>query len=180
MIGKEFLILETQRLLLQKLIGNDFNLLFELYSKEEIIKFTNWSEKNYNKYLSRFKDGFHIGKRPLEFFFIILKESGEKIGSCGFHNWFIEHNRAEIGYEIFQDKHKLQGYMTEAIEIIVKYGFDVMNLNRIEASIGKENIASQKTIAKFNFQFEGILRSHYLIDGVYSDSILQSLIKEKH
>lgn len=75
------------------------------------------------------------------------------IGWCGYHTWYIDHRRAEIGYAIRSDEYKAQGIMTEVMNAVLRYGFEVMNLHRIEAFIGRitcrpsswsRNSASQK------------------------------------
>jgi len=46
------------------------------------------------------------------------------IGWCGFHTWYTDHHRAEIGYGIYKDEFKKQGFMTEALEAVLEYGFE--------------------------------------------------------
>jgi len=82
------------------------------------------------------------------------------IGSCGFHNWIKNHERSEIGYEIHK-QYQNQGYMSEAIKKVINYGFQEMNLNRIEALIDPMNENSIRIVTKNGFKQEGILRGHY-------------------
>jgi len=173
-------LFETKRLLLKIYTTQDVHDVFASKTKAEIITEMGYpSEEKYLKELKRFESGLLIGKRPTLLFQIILRSTKEIIGACGFHNWFIEHNRAEIGYEIFVEQYKNKGYMTEAMQSILAYAFDTMNLNRIEACIYKDNTPSLKLIKHFNFTFEGNLRAHYLIGEEYSDSMLFSLLKEE-
>ena len=92
----------------------------------------------------------------------------------------MDHERAEIGYGLFGDEYKRQGLMSEAILPIIEYGFIEMKLNRIEAFIGPENIASIKLINKLNFVKEGQLREHYCENNRVEDSIVYSLLRKEY
>ena len=106
-------------------------------------------------------------------------KSQKVIGNCGFHNWYIEHERAEIGYFMSQDFRE-KGYMGEALKCVIKYGFEELKLNRIEAFMSPTNIPSINTIKKLGFSKEGILREHYKWNNKIYDSIAYSLLKSEY
>ena len=173
--------LNTERLLLRKFTPEEFKHIFENYKENDIrdiLGITTDSEfaKEYEKY----KKGYSSYNRSLVYFQIIDKLSNNIIGGCGFHNWFPEHSRAELGYGLTIEKYKQKGNMTEALKPVIEYGFTQMNLKRIEACVGPDNIASLKIVEKYNFTQEGYLRKHYYKDGVLYDSIIFSLLKEEH
>lgn len=64
--------------------------------------------------------------------------------------------------------------MTEAVERVIEYGFTSMELNRIEALVGAENVPSLRLMEKFNFIQEGVLRQHYFTADKFEDSVLFS------
>jgi ribosomal-protein-alanine N-acetyltransferase len=70
--------------------------------------------------------------------------------------------------------------MKEALKPIIDYGFNQMKLNRIEALIAPNNIPSLKLIKHFNFKEEGLLKNHYLKDGVYEDSLFFGLLAHEY
>jgi ribosomal-protein-alanine N-acetyltransferase len=70
--------------------------------------------------------------------------------------------------------------MTEAVKPILQYGFEQMNLNRIEACTGPENVASIKILQKFGFKQEGYLRQHYYGKDQIYDSLIFSLLKAEY
>jgi ribosomal-protein-alanine N-acetyltransferase len=114
------------------------------------------------------------------FFHIIDKNTNENIGGCGFHNWFAEHSRAEIGYHIINENFKQKGIMTEAVQAVINCGFNTMNLNRIEAFTSPKNIASLRIIEKNNFKKEGFLKEHYFVNNNLEDSIVFALLKNDY
>ncbi len=160
-ISDKFPIIETERLILRKLETTDINDLFEILSSERVTKY-------YGKYpmknLSEAEDlilKFHkaFSEQKSIRWGIELKEINRIIGTCGFHCWNKNHFRAEVGYElgeVFWNK----GYATEAISDILKYGFELMNLKRIEAIVYPENKPSEKLLLNLGFEHEGLLKKY--------------------
>jgi [ribosomal protein S5]-alanine N-acetyltransferase len=173
-------IIHTSRLFLKIFTVAQLQTVFDTQNKQLIIATMGYTtEAKYQKELAKYTIGFTNGKRPFLFFQIIKKETNEIIGGCGFHNWIIEHRRAEIGYDLYKDEFMQQGFMSEAIPAVITYGFSDMKLNRVEACVYKDNIASLAIIKKNNFVFEGNLRSHFIADEKITDSMLFSLLKEE-
>jgi len=69
--------------------------------------------------------------------------------------------------------------MSEALKTILKYGFEKMQLHRVEAFIGSENEASLNLVKKFNFTYEGKMRQHYKVKEKMEDSLVFSLLKHE-
>jgi ribosomal-protein-alanine N-acetyltransferase len=176
-----FEIFETERLLLKKLTPAHFKYIFENYTPEEIRKTLGiTTDEEYASEENKFKNGYATHDRTLVYFQLINKATNEIIGGAGFHNMYLKHQRAEIGYALKYDEHKAKGFMTEALNFIIDHGFSNLNLNRIEACISPQNIPSLKLAAKYNFVKEGYLRQHYFTNGKLEDSIIFSLLKEDH
>ena len=107
---------------------------------------------------------------------LIDKETRNVIGNCGFHNWLPEHERAEIGYFLREDC-RGKGFMLEALNTILEFGFHQMKLNRIEAFISPDNHPSIYLVERLGFIREGQLRAHYKFGGRIHDSVVYSLLK---
>jgi len=122
-------------------------------------------------------NGLTTFNKSFLYFQLLKKDTEENIGWCGFHTWYIQHHRAEIGYVLTNTSERGNGYMKEAITEIVKYGFEKMNLHRIEAFIEPNNTASLKLAQHLGFVKEGYLREHYLKNGKMEDSVVFSLLK---
>jgi ribosomal-protein-alanine N-acetyltransferase len=177
----EFEILETERLFLKKLTPEVFTYLFESYSEANIKKLLGLTSKEeFIKEKEKCQGGYTTYDRSILSFLLVLKDSNETIGRCGYHNWYKNHRKAEIGYALNKDENKKKGYMTEAFRAILEYGFNSMKLNRIEACIGPMNIASQNLIKKYGFNQEGYLRQHFIRDDEIQDSLIFSLLKEEY
>ncbi len=109
---------------------------------------------------------------------IELKAEGALIGTCGYHSWNEEHARAEIGYDLWPD-YWGRGLMPEALRVLLRYGFEVMGLNRVEATTHTENEQSMRVLEKLGFRREGVLREYYCQDGVCNDQVLFSLLRRE-
>src|SRR5689334_20840523 len=97
----EFEILTTKRLLLRKMTPEGFKYLFANYSEEEIKEQLGLTtEEEFKKEKEKNEGGYLTYDRSILQFRLILKETKEVIGSCGFHNWYPAHRKAELGYAL--------------------------------------------------------------------------------
>lgn len=176
-----FEIIETRRLILKGLSPEDMKNIFENCSKSEIKKLLGHrTEKDYQKEESKYKNGYSSYNRSFKLFLLTDKKTNTIIGRCGIHNWNAEHRRAEIGYVMEDESYKRKGLMTETLDVIIEYGFNKMNLNRIEALVGIENVPSLRLMEKYNFIKEGVLRQHYYTADKYEDSVLFSKLYHEY
>lgn len=171
--------LETERLILRRMDIGDSEDVFEYASDEEVSKYVAWDlhksiddSRRYLRLMMKKYRKFRIGDWG-----IVLKSNGKLIGSCGFVNWNCEHNCAEIGY-VLSRKYWNSGIMTEAVKRVIKFGFEEMNLNRIEGYHMIENVASERVMQKAGMTFEGVIRERFLAKGSYHDVKLYSILKK--
>jgi ribosomal-protein-alanine N-acetyltransferase len=78
-----------------------------------------------------------------------IKNCNYLIGSCGF-SWDREANAAEIGYELASQFWR-QGIMSEALRAVLRYGFEIKELQFFIAEIMLENLASRRLLEKLGF-----------------------------
>lgn len=174
----QFHTLHTNRLILRRLDPEAMDFIHQQLSDDEKMvvlgldgmEALEVEKENYRKGLSTYQKSFC-------YFQLIDKNTQKIIGWCGYHTWYVKHRRAEIGYSLYEDQHKQKGLMSEALYSILEYGFEVMDLHRVEAFIAPYNIPSVKLIQKFSFVEEGLLREHYLFNGNLEDSAVFSLLK---
>lgn len=82
---------------------------------------------------------------------------------------------AVLGYTL-SESHQGKGYMREALTEIVRYLFEVRNLHRISANYMPRNERSGRLLRSLGFNVEGYARDYLMIDGVWEDHVLTSLI----
>lgn len=108
---------------------------------------------------------------------IRFKGDVDVIGSVGFYAWDKEHERAEMGYDLLPE-HWGKGIMTEALERVVRFGFEEMRLNRIKATVMATNPRSMWLIAKLGFAEEGVMREFSKVEGKYVDEHVFSMLRK--
>jgi [ribosomal protein S5]-alanine N-acetyltransferase len=175
------IIIETDRLLLKELNPEIIYNIFTFYTDEEIMEMMGLtSEMELEKERLKFEGGYTTFKTSAKLFLIADKHTDRIIGRTGFHTWYIHHYRAEMGYSITDERYLGQGYMTEANRAVVRFGFEEMGLNRIEAFTAPDNVASMKLLRGLGFREEGLLREHYFKDNRMQDSCCFGLLRKEY
>lgn len=85
----------------------------------------------------------------------------------------------EVGYRIYKEEDRGQGYTTEALRIFVAYLFDLKPINRIEIQVSKDNLSSRRVAEKCGFKHEGLKREAVFVRGKYEDSELFSMLRKE-
>ena len=84
----------------------------------------------------------------------------------------------ELAYHLDPDVHG-QGYGSDAASAVVQYGFEDLNLRRIEADVGAFNDASRGLLESLGFEEEGARREAAYYRGDYHDMITYGLLREE-
>jgi RimJ/RimL family protein N-acetyltransferase len=82
---------------------------------------------------------------------------------------------AHLGYAIAAD-HWGRGYATDASRTLVRFAFAELDLHRVSAAIGPENLASVAVVERLGFIYEGRIRHHVFTNNAWRDSLLYSLL----
>lgn len=173
--------IETPRLTLKGLRPSDISFIFENHGKPEIMRILgHQSDEEYTIEEQKWKSGYAAYNRTFLLFLMEERDSGIIVGRCGIHNWNMDHRRAELGYNMTREDRKRMGYMTEAVEAIIGYAFRELNLNRLEALVGPQNVPSMRIIQRNGFTHEGVLRNHWPTPEGFGDSWIFSLLREEY
>ena len=126
--------LVTQQLVLRERTAAIVQRIFNEYDEAAQLLFFNLSSvEELAVEKERLEKGYHGWSQSFIVWDLIERTTGKNIGFCGFHAWHIRHDRAEIGYALSDESAKRKGYMSEAVARVIQYGFEGMNLHRIEA-----------------------------------------------
>ncbi|MFN4216538.1 MAG: GNAT family N-acetyltransferase [Brevinematales bacterium] len=112
-------------------------------------------------------------------FAIRKKESKKLLGSCSFKNINWLHRRAEIGILIGDKSERHKGYGTEAVQLLVEYGFRVLGFVNIMLSVYEFNKDGIRCYEKAGFKKIGRRRKAIYLDGKYHDEIFMDIIPEE-
>lgn len=131
--------------------------------EEEWIKNT-WKER-------RERRAFHFAVES-------MKEN-KLIGGAGlFHiNW--TSRSAMFGISIYNPKYRGKGYGVEATDLMLRFAFRILNLNRVELLVFDFNEKAQKCYLKAGFREVGRKRKAHFIKGQYHDEIIMDILREE-
>ncbi len=150
------IILETERLLLRRLVPADLDELYALYRDPEIRRYFpegTLTIEETRAELEWFLDG-HPKHPELGLWATIFKPTGQFIGRCGLLPWTIDGQyEVEVAYLIAREFWG-QGLGSEAAAAIREYGFHHLDLSRLICLIDAEHIASQKVATNIGMSFE--------------------------
>ena len=147
-----FTDLETERLFLKNISADDCHFIFEEYSSDFVNKYMFDAEPMSNISEAKELIQFYCEEEPRgqHRWVIIEKLINQKIGSIGYHCWNFEKKEVEIGYELLQEKNG-KGYMSEAMDEVIKFGRNKMNIKKIKANVYYENERSVNILTKHKF-----------------------------
>ena len=160
--------LTTERLRLRPMRERDAEDMYRYACRGDVTAFLLWSphpSKEYTReYLRYVEERCSLG--DFYDFAVEEKESGHMIGTCGFTSLDPTHDAGEIGY-VLNPEYQGKGYATEAAREMLRFGFSVLGLHRIEARFMKGNEASRHVMEKLGMRFEGYRRDGIFVKGSY-------------
>ena len=113
---------------------------------------------------------------PTEYNFAVADaKDGSFLGSCGLSQVSSEDRIANLGYWVRSGRTRM-GVATAAAQLVARFGFDELQLNRIQIIAAISNRASLRVAEKAGAIREGILRSRFVIRGTVHDAVMFSLI----
>ena len=170
----------TDRLTIRFLDEADLPGLFAIYSHAEVMRYWNyapWTEleqaqQMLNDTLEAYQDGsgLRLG--------IERKSDKVLVGVCSLFQFHATSRRAEIGY-LLGRPYWGSGYMHEAMQALLGFAFNSMQLNRLEADIDPRNLASAKTLERLGFKLEGVLRERWIVGDEITDTGLYGLLRRE-
>jgi RimJ/RimL family protein N-acetyltransferase len=114
---------------------------------------------------------------------IIVKKGDKLIGNIGLHQMHTPVNkvskRAMLGIAIGDLEEASKGFGTEAIKLMLDYGFNSLNLHRIELTVFDFNERAFKAYKKIGFKEEGTKREALYLKGKYHDLIMMAILKKE-
>lgn len=170
--------LETERLVLRKVLPSDAPFILEFFKDDEATKFMLhhfYTLEEVQVQMDYYKNQYE--NETGCYWLMQHKETNENIGVIGLHNIQNEHKKGEIGFWVLP-KFNGKGFTTEAANAIVNFCFSQLNFNRIEATVETENEASIKVIKKLGFIYEGTFEEYEMNNGKFIDLMMFRKLKK--
>lgn len=173
--------IETDRLILMTFCFEDDDAMLEYWVADEKIQ-SLYSEPVYTTkdavkellqtYITSYK------KSDYYRWAIILKDNNKCIGQIAYFLMDSKNNFAEIEYCIgseFQNR----GLATEATKAVIAFGFNKINLHKVQICHKSINIPSKRVIEKSGCTYEGTLRDYFYMNGEYVDRLFYSILRSE-
>ncbi|MFC9646779.1 GNAT family N-acetyltransferase [Streptomyces mirabilis] len=172
--------LHTARLRLRAFEDADANDLFALQSNAYVLRYWDdppWTERaRAEKFITRCREMEKEGTGAR--LAVDRVSDGAFIGWCTLNRWNPDFRSASLGY-CFDDAAWGHGYATEAARALLRWAFDTLDLNRVQAEADTRNVASARVLEKLGFLREGTLREDCVVNGEVSDSWVYGLLRRE-
>ena len=171
----------------KKIIGKSIYL--SPFSEDDYISFTEWiNDYETSKYLDQYskiftledeKDFVEKTRKDDKVYLSIIKLSNDElIGNISLMNIDHINKTATLGIMIGKNDEREKGYGTEAINLLLDYAFNHLNLNNIMLEVLDTNERAKKCYLKCDFKELGVRKQSHYLEGIYHDSIYMQILKE--
>jgi len=170
--------LMTPRLRLRWITNEDVEALFNVFSNAEVMRY--WSTPPLADrtaavtLLQEIHDSFE--QQAMLKWGVARRTDDLLIGTTTLFHLDLANRRAEIGYALGRE-HWGQGLMHEALQKLLSYCFQTLDLRRLEADVDPRNKGSIKTLERLGFQREGYLRERWEVAGEIQDALFYGLLR---
>ena len=120
--------------------------------------------------------GDRFARREMINWMVADARSDTVIGTCTLFHFDGRHRRAEVGYALRSDLWG-RGLASEAVTLVLDWGFRCLGLHRIEADIDPRNAASRRLLERLGFASEGRLRERFFVGDEATDSEIFGLLR---
>ena len=163
----DFPIIKTERLLLRQFIASDLENVYKGLSDPEIIKYYGVSYKTLEDTKAQMQFFVDLEKEGKGIWWAVCSLDNKTFyGAGGLNSLNKVHKKAEIGFWLLTEFWG-HGIMTEAMPIICNYGFDNLELHRIEGLVETDNLTCKKAMKKLDFKLEGTMKDCEVKNGKF-------------
>lgn len=173
---------------LKKIVGE--RIYLSPMNKEDVEIFANWmNDFDVTDYIGRsgmlvtFSDEQkyldNISNKNFIQFAIVTLEDDKLIGTISLENIIYINRSAILGIFIGDKEYRNNGYGTEAIKLLLDYGFNYMNLHSIRLDVIDFNERAKKCYKKCGFKENGRVRESIFINGKYYDVIKMDILSDE-
>ncbi|WP_394971505.1 GNAT family N-acetyltransferase [uncultured Croceitalea sp.] len=170
--------LKGKNIYLRALEPSDLDFLYQLENNTEVWEvsgtLTPYSKKVLQLYLENaHRDIYEVKQLRL----CICNQENKVIGLVDIFNFDPSNLRAGIGIIILDEQDRGKGAGEEALELVMKYCFSVLNLHQLYANILESNEPSKRLFQKLDFERVGVKKDWLLTNGEFKNEVLYQKIK---
>lgn len=170
--------LKGNTIYLRALEPEDLEFIYAIENNESVWEVSN-TQTPYSRFLIRqylenaHQDIYEAKQLRLA---ICLSNTFEAIGLIDLFDFDPKNNRAGVGIIISRESNRNSGIGSEALQLVINYAFNQLQLHQLYANIGSDNEISKQLFTKFGFQKIGTKKDWIKVDNIFKDEILFQLI----
>jgi diamine N-acetyltransferase len=171
--------LKNDLITLRALEPEDIDLLFLWENSEE-----NWTVSHTVAPFSKYLLALYIENSEKDIYetrqlrMMIVTPDGETVGAIDLFDFDPYHERVGIGILIHKQEHRAKGFASSALNLMIRYCFEKLNLHQIYANILIDNEVSMKLFSKAGFVLAGTKKEWVRAGGKWKDECLLQLLKQ--
>lgn len=173
-------ILHGQTITLRPITVEDSAALFAVFSDKEVMRLTGTHKTSTLEGAEAFYDRVSQADDRADYAIVSTADPSLVLGEVVL-NYIDWHNRsANFRIALVAEKYFGHGYGSQATKLILQYGFEQLDLHRIELDVYDFNPRAIHVYEKAGFVREGVRRDVLLWDGVYQSAIDMSILKPEY
>ncbi|MFD0905750.1 GNAT family N-acetyltransferase [Actinomadura sediminis] len=174
--------IETERLTLRPFREDDLEGLYAYQSLPEVARFLYWEPRNLEESRSFLKEKMTAATVEREgdwlVLAVVLRETGQLMGEVNLQWRSRDHRQGEIGY-IFNPAFHGRGFATEAAEVVLRLGFEGLDLHRVVGRLDGRNVASARVLERLGMRREAHLVQNEMVKGEWTDEVVYAMLREE-
>ncbi len=172
----------TERLVLRPFEDGDFELLYDLQSRPEVVRFLYWEPRSRAEVTQSLAKKMASTRIEAEgdtlSLAVIRKSGGPLIGDLTLMYHSAAHGTAEFGY-VFHPDHHGQGFATEATRALVGLAFSHLGLHRVWAGLDARNTRSAALLERLGLRREAHFKENEWVKGEWTDEVIYAVLADE-
>ncbi|CAA9562153.1 MAG: Acetyltransferase [uncultured Thermomicrobiales bacterium] len=174
--------IRTERLRLRPYAAGDFDDLFAMHSREDVVRHLYWDVRDREEVAAMLERRMTMTVLDKEGDALVLAvelpETGQVIGDALLHWTSEEHRQGEIGFVFHPDFHG-RGYASEAAMVMLRLGFEELGLHRIAGRCEAGNVASARLMERLGMRREAHFRENEFVKGRWDDELVFAMLEQE-
>ncbi|MBT8288263.1 MAG: GNAT family N-acetyltransferase [Flavobacteriaceae bacterium] len=169
--------LKGERIYLRALEPEDLDFVYAIENDEIIWEISN-TQTPYSRFVLKeylknaYKDIHDVKQLRL----VIATNKNEPVGLIDLFDFDSKNRRAGIGIVIKDEKNRGKGWGKEALQLLIAYSFNHLNLHQLYCNVGSDNKTSLKLFSSLKFETIGLKKDWNFSLGAFKDEYLMQLI----
>ena len=171
--------MKSEHIYLRPLEPEDIDFLYQWENDPDVWKVSN-TITPYSKFiLKQYIETSHLSifETKQIRFIIVLSDTNRPIGTIDLFDFDPYNRRAGIGILIYDKENRQRGYASEALKLIIEYGFKTLDLHQLYCNVNPKNKASMRLFTNHGFIPVGIKKEWVRIQNHWQDEILLQLVQ---